>query len=134
MHPVCKPGPWCLPGDPNPLCLLILLLAVHGPLAVFELSTWLQSHSGFQLMCFNSFPAAVPSLARHTGKSLPSLPHLSESSQRARCHRSLIPLRGKQEGRREMLVKCPLASLQSHSPCCFRTDHAHVVWRDSQEH
>lgn len=29
MYPVCKPGPWCLPGDPNPLCLLILLLAVH---------------------------------------------------------------------------------------------------------
>lgn len=127
MHPVCTPGPWCLSGDPNPFCLLILLLGVHAGVLWLGLSSQhgYKSHSGFHLMCSNSFPAAAPSLARHTGKSLPLLPHLYESSQRTRYHQSLIPLRGKQEGRRE-LVKCPLVSLQSHFSCCFRTHHAHM--------
>lgn len=105
-----------------------------GPLGGLELLAWLHSRSGTHLMCSTSFPAAAPSLARHTGK-FPSSPlHLDESSRRTRCQRSLIPLRGKQEGRRELLVKCPLVSLQSQFPCCFRTDYAHGVWRDSQEH
>lgn len=134
MCPVCKPGPWCLPGDPNPLCLSAAGCACWGPLAGLELSAWLHSCPGFHMMCSNSFPAAAPSLARHTGKSPPSPPHLYKSHQRTRCHQSLIPLRGKQEGRRELLVTCLVDSLQSHFPCCCRTHCAHVVWMHSQEH
>ena len=135
--PVCKLGPWCLPEGPNPLaplCLSTAGCAGWHPSAALELPAWLHLCPGFSLMCSNSFPAAAPSLARHTCKSRPLPPHLSKTSQRTRHHPALIILRGKQEGKRELEMKCPLVSLQSHLPCCCGCNCARVAWRDSQKY
>lgn len=135
--PVCKPGPWCLPGGPNPLapyCLSAAGYAGWDLLAGLELSAWLHSCPGFRLMCSNSFPAAAPSLAWHTCKSPPLPPCLSKTSQRTRHHLALITLGGKEEGRRELEMKCPLVSLQSHFPCCCGSTCAGVAQRHSQKY